>query len=63
MSDAYFGFYLLAMGSGQPRTPAELTTLLHAAGFGRIKLLRTRNPLLTRLLVAYPSSSSDVNIT
>ena len=24
VGDAYFGFYLLAMGSGRPRTPAEL---------------------------------------
>ena len=26
--DAYFGFYLLAMGSGKPRTPAEIAALL-----------------------------------
>jgi demethylspheroidene O-methyltransferase len=44
MSDAYFGFYLLAMGSGQPRTTTELNALLNAAGFGRTQLLPARNP-------------------
>jgi demethylspheroidene O-methyltransferase len=63
ISDAYFGFYLLAMGSGQPRTPAELNRLLKAAGFGRMQLLRTRTPLLTRLIIAHPSVSVDVNIS
>ena len=35
IGDAYFGFYLLAMGSGRPRTPAELARLLARAGFPR----------------------------
>jgi demethylspheroidene O-methyltransferase len=52
VGEAYFGFYLLAMGSGRPRTPKELEGLLRAAGFDRIRLLRTRRPLLTRLMVA-----------
>ena len=49
---AYFAFYLLAMGSGRPRTPDELGRLLRAAGFGRYRLVPTRQPLLTRLIVA-----------
>lgn len=53
--DAYFGFYLLAMGSGRPRTPAELAELLRAAGFDGGRLVATRNPLLTRLIVARPA--------
>jgi demethylspheroidene O-methyltransferase len=52
--DAYFGLYLFAMGSGRPRTPAELRGMLHAAGFSRVRLVRTRRPLLTRLMVARP---------
>jgi demethylspheroidene O-methyltransferase len=52
MGDAYFGFYLLAMGRGRPRTPAELTAMLQAAGFDSIRLLPTRMPLQTQLLVA-----------
>ncbi|MCJ2081592.1 acetylserotonin O-methyltransferase [Methylobacterium sp. J-090] len=52
MADAYFGFYLLAMGTGRCRTAAELTDLLTEAGFGAIREIPTRRPLLTRLLVS-----------
>jgi demethylspheroidene O-methyltransferase len=52
---AYFGFYLLAMGSGRPRTPAALTSLLERAGFGQVRLLPTRRPLLARVMTARPS--------
>lgn len=52
MGDAYFGFYLLAMGRGQPRTPARLTELLQAAGFQQIRLLTTHMPLQTQVLSA-----------
>ena len=52
MGDAYFGFYLLAMGRGRPRTSAELTQMLQAAGFEAVRLLPTRMPLQTQLLVA-----------
>src|SRR4051794_4279593 len=30
---SYFEFYLLAMGSGRPRTAGELTAMLQQAGF------------------------------
>ncbi|MET7245756.1 methyltransferase [Methylobacterium sp. EM32] len=52
VGDAYFGFYLLAMGSGRPRKAAELTAMLEAAGFARVREHRTRRPMLVRLLVA-----------
>jgi demethylspheroidene O-methyltransferase len=52
VGDAYFGFYLLAMGSGRPRTPEELGRLLRAAGFARVRPMAMRRPLQTRLLVA-----------
>jgi demethylspheroidene O-methyltransferase len=52
IGDAYFGLYLLAMGSGRPRPPRELKAMLREAGFDRIRLLRTRRPMQTRLLVA-----------
>jgi demethylspheroidene O-methyltransferase len=52
MGDAYFGFYLLAMGSGRARTPDELGALLDEAGFDVPHLLPTRMPLQTRVLVA-----------
>lgn len=50
--DAYFGFYLLAMGRGRPRSPAALMALLHQAGFDTATLLPTRTPLLTRVILA-----------
>jgi demethylspheroidene O-methyltransferase len=49
---AYFQMYLWAMGQGRPRPPAQLGELLHHAGFGRVRRLRTRAPLLTGLLAA-----------
>jgi demethylspheroidene O-methyltransferase len=52
MADAYFGFYLLAMGSGRARNVAELGALTREAGFGPLKVLRNRSPLLTRVAVA-----------
>lgn len=52
VGDAYFGFYLLAMGSGRPRTPEELFGMLADAGFRQIRLRRTRRPMLTRLITA-----------
>jgi demethylspheroidene O-methyltransferase len=54
LGDAYFGFYLLAMGRGRPRSVAELTGLLRAAGFRGVRHLRTRLPLQVQLLVAHP---------
>ncbi|WP_167858561.1 methyltransferase [Methylobacterium nonmethylotrophicum] len=52
VGDAYFGFYLLAMGSGRPRKAAELTGMLRQAGFTQVREHRTRRPLLVRLLAA-----------
>ncbi len=52
MGDAYFGFYLLAMGRGRPRSPAQIRALLEQAGFGDVRLQRTRLPLQARLIVA-----------
>jgi demethylspheroidene O-methyltransferase len=57
IGDAYFGFYLLAMGSGRPRSPREHAALLRAAGFDRPRLLRTRLPLQTQVLVARAPAS------
>jgi len=52
MGDAYFGFYLLAMGRGRPRSAAQLAELLHEAGFDRIRSLPTRMPLQAGVLIA-----------
>lgn len=50
MGDAYFGFYLLAMGRGRPRTAALLTSMLAEAGFSHIRPLRTGIPLQCSIL-------------
>ncbi len=52
MGDAYFGFYLLAMGQGRPRPVARLEALLKEAGFQRVRRIATRQPLLVQVLVA-----------
>jgi demethylspheroidene O-methyltransferase len=49
---AYFTFYLLAMGSGRPRSAATLTSMLKDAGFTRVDQLATHRPLLVRVLRA-----------
>ena len=56
VGNAYFGFYLLAMGSGRPRTPDELGLLAREAGFDRIRPVATRRPMLTQVLVAHCSN-------
>ncbi|MBY0582082.1 MAG: methyltransferase domain-containing protein [Sphingomonas sp.] len=50
--DAYFGLYLLAMGSGRPRSMAEISGMLRLAGFNQIRPLRTPMPLTVRAVVA-----------
>jgi len=57
MGDAYFGFYLLAMGKGRSRSAADLTALLHQAGFDQVRLLPTPMPLQTQVMVARPARS------
>ena len=56
VGDAYFGFYLLAMGSGRPRRAEELHAMLRQAGFAASTERATRRPLLTRLIVAHKDS-------
>jgi demethylspheroidene O-methyltransferase len=50
--DAYFGFYLLAMGSGRPRSPDEIAAMLRTAGFARSRVVATAVPLTARIIVA-----------
>jgi demethylspheroidene O-methyltransferase len=51
-SNAYFAFYLKALGQGLPRTPERLMQLLHEAGFTAAKVVATNTPLLARVIVA-----------
>jgi demethylspheroidene O-methyltransferase len=52
MADAYFGFYLLAMGTGRARSPDMLSVMLKTAGFADVRRIPTRRPLLTAMVVA-----------
>jgi demethylspheroidene O-methyltransferase len=55
IGDAYFGFYLLAMGSGRARSADELGRLLREAGFDGGRSLATRRPMLTSAVIARPA--------
>lgn len=52
MGEAYFGFYLWAMGSGRPRSYEEIRSFLHKAGFGTVRSVKSRRPILTRIVAA-----------
>jgi demethylspheroidene O-methyltransferase len=51
IGDAYFGFYLLAMGSGRARRRAEMTQILQAAGFTGIRFLSTPRPMFASVII------------
>ncbi len=67
-ADAYFHFYLLAMGAGRLRTPQELGRLMAEAGFTCIELVPGAMPLHARILVGRRSQGKpesghiDVNL-
>ncbi|RTL45700.1 MAG: methyltransferase domain-containing protein [Burkholderiales bacterium] len=52
MGHAYFGFYLLAMGRGEPRSEARLREMLAEAGFAQVRRLATTLPLQASALLA-----------
>lgn len=52
VADAYFNFYLMAMGRGRPRSQAALSALCHRAGFTNLRLVGTPRPFVTNLLRA-----------
>jgi demethylspheroidene O-methyltransferase len=53
VGDAYFGFYLLAMGSGRARRPAEIHAMLAEAGFSKVRQIPTSQRMLTSLIIAH----------
>lgn len=65
--DAYFHFYLLAMGAGRLRTPKELQTMMEEAGFSHVEQVPNAMPIHARILVGRKSqylplvSSNGVN--
>ena len=55
IGDAYFAFYLLAMGSGRPRTLEKLQRMLRDAGFAEVALRPTPMPMLASVITATTS--------
>jgi demethylspheroidene O-methyltransferase len=53
--DAYFHFYLLAMGAGRLRTSRELMSMMAEAGFSHLELIPNPMPLQTQILVGRKS--------
>ena len=51
MGHAYFGFYLLAMGRGRPRTIQEISNLAVHAGFKGVEVLRCSMPINAQVLL------------
>jgi demethylspheroidene O-methyltransferase len=51
---AYFGVYVMAMGSGRCRTPEEIGALVRQAGFSRFDIQMCRSPLMATMVVAFP---------
>lgn len=52
VGDTYFALYLLAMGQGRARRPAEIGELLRRSGFARWRPLRTALPLTAGVVMA-----------
>jgi demethylspheroidene O-methyltransferase len=62
IGDAYFAFYLLAMGSGRPRTFERLREMLTEAGFADIALRPAAMAMLASVITARKAKNS-VNLT
>ncbi|SEO61890.1 hydroxyneurosporene-O-methyltransferase [Rhodopseudomonas pseudopalustris] len=56
ISDAYFAFYLRAMGTGKARTFERLRDLLETAGFTQIELHSVPMPLVASVITAIKRS-------
>lgn len=52
MGEAFFGLYLWAMGSGRPRSPAEIIAMTRAAGFVSTRLVATAQPVNASVIIA-----------
>ncbi len=52
VGDAYFGMYLLAMGSGRARSRDELREMLRSAGLATVRFPKTALPLVAGVVIA-----------
>jgi demethylspheroidene O-methyltransferase len=53
--DAYFHFYLLAMGDGRLRTPHELMAMMQAVGFTHVERVPNAMPIHAQILLGRKS--------
>ena len=53
MGEAFFGLYLWAMGSGRPRSPAEIIAMLTHAGFAGARVVATAQPVNASVIIAH----------
>ena len=53
--DAYFHFYLLAMGDGRLRTPDELMAMMKAVGFTHVERVPNAMPIHAQILLGRKS--------
>jgi demethylspheroidene O-methyltransferase len=59
--DAYFHFYLLAMGDGRLRTPHELMSMMKAVGFTHVELVPNAMPIHAQILLGRKSKCLPSN--
>lgn len=52
MGEAFFGLYLWAMGSGRPRSPADIIAMVQAAGFSSARPVATAQPVNASIIMA-----------
>ncbi|MCL9999117.1 MAG: acetylserotonin O-methyltransferase [Erythrobacter sp.] len=52
MGEAFFCLYLWAMGSGRPRSPAEIIAMTRAAGFASARFVATAQPVNASIVIA-----------
>ncbi|MEM6857426.1 MAG: methyltransferase [Pseudomonadota bacterium] len=52
MGEAFFGFYLWAMGSGRARSPSEIIAMTKIAGFSKARLIAGPQPVIASMVVA-----------
>jgi demethylspheroidene O-methyltransferase len=53
MGEAFFGLYLWAMGSGRPRSPAEIIAMCRTAGFAAARPVATAQPVNASVIIAH----------
>jgi demethylspheroidene O-methyltransferase len=53
MGEAFFGLYLWAMGSGRPRSPAEIIAMCRTAGFASARPVATAQAVNASVIIAH----------